>query len=54
MLKKQFYSKDNKKQNKLQRRIERFENNKLIKFSYLVFKYLLILLTILFLIFKSP
>ena len=51
MLKKQFYSKDNKKQNKLQRRIERFENNKLIKFSYLVFKYLLILLTILFLIF---
>lgn len=51
MLKKRFYSKDNKKQNKLQRRIERFENNKLIKFSYLVFKYLLILLTILFLIF---
>lgn len=51
MLKKQFYSKDNKKQNKLQRRIERFENNKFIKFSYLVFKYLLILVTILFLIF---
>ena len=51
MLKKRFYSKDNKKQNKLQKRIERFENNKFIKFSYLVFKYLLILVTILFLIF---
>ena len=51
MLKKQLYSKDNKKQNKLQKRIERFENNKFIKFSYLVFKYLLILVTILFLIF---
>ena len=51
MLKKRFYSKDNKKQNKLQKRIERFENNKFIKFSYLTFKYLLILVTILFLIF---
>ena len=51
MLKKQLYSKDNKKQNNLQKRIERFENNKFIKFSYLVFKYLLILVTILFLIF---
>ena len=51
MLKKQLYSKDNKKQNKLQKRIERFENNKFIKFSYLVFKYLLIVVTILFLIF---
>lgn len=51
MLKRRFHSRDDKKQNKLQRRIERFENNKFIKVSYLIFKYLLILLTVLFLIF---
>ena len=33
MLKKQLYSKDNKKQNKLQKRIERFENNKFIEYK---------------------
>jgi hypothetical protein len=51
MLKRRFHSDDEKKQNKLQRQIERFENNKFIKFNYLIFKYLLILLTVLFLIF---
>lgn len=51
MLKRRFHSDDEKKQNKLQRQIERFESNKFIKFNYLIFKYLLILLTVLFLIF---
>ena len=32
MLKRRFHSDDEKKQNKLQRQIERFENNKFIKF----------------------